>query len=213
MDVMILSPLWDRIFNPYERNEIYRPKNYALVCIDIYSRYVWTVALDNETYDSIAAAMLKILGHMERPKILQGDQKIIEAFEKFLTPYNLGISLTMTKPHETNKNAIVERVIKTLKNDLLKYLYFNPFPIASGQLETTSQIPQEVCLLRNLTVHRMIEKNQFDVTHCVSSIFRTVIHQKFRTVIHQPNSHQTPYQLLRPNHHLFFSNHHIFVEK
>jgi hypothetical protein len=163
MNVMVLKPLWEKIFNPYERNMIYRPKDYALVCIDIYSQYVWAVAMDDETYDSIAAAMLKILGHMERPKILQGDQKIIEAFEKFLTSYNLGISLTMTKPHETNKNAIVERAIKTLKNDLLKYLYFNPFPIASGQLDTISQVLQEVCLLRNLTVHRMIEEKPFDV--------------------------------------------------
>jgi hypothetical protein len=43
---------------------------------------VWAVAMDNETYDSIATAILKILGHMERPKTLQGNQKIIEAFEK-----------------------------------------------------------------------------------------------------------------------------------
>jgi hypothetical protein len=38
--------------------------------------------MDNETYDSIATAILKILAHMERPKIPQGDEKIIKAFEK-----------------------------------------------------------------------------------------------------------------------------------
>jgi transposase len=140
---------------------------------------VWAVAMDNETYDSIATAILKIFAHMEKPKIFQDDQKIIEAFEKFLSPYNFGITLVMTKPHETNKNAIVERVIKTLKNDLLKYLYFNPFPIASGQLDTTSQVLQEVCSLRNHTVHRMIEEKPIDVFYGREPNRQIIVRKKY----------------------------------
>jgi hypothetical protein len=140
---------------------------------------VWAVAMDNETYDSIATAILKIFAHMERPKILQGDQKIIEAFQKFLTPYISGIELVMTKPHETNKNAIVERVIKTLKNDLLKYLYFNPFPTISGPIDTTTQVLQEVCSLRNHTVHRMIEEKPIDVFYGREPNRQIIVRKKY----------------------------------
>jgi hypothetical protein len=87
MDVMELYPLWRRIFDEYEQNLLYRLKNYALVCIEVYSRYVWAVAMDKQDYPSIASAILKIFAHMERPKILQGDEKIIKAFEKYLSPY------------------------------------------------------------------------------------------------------------------------------
>jgi hypothetical protein len=135
--------------------------------------------MDRENFASIASAILKIFAHMERPKILQGDDKIIRAFQKFLSPYIFGISLVMTKPHETNKNAIVERVIKTLKNNLLKYLYVNPFPIASGQFDTTSQVLQEVCSLRNHTVHRMIEEKPIDVFYRRESNRQIIVRKKY----------------------------------
>jgi heat shock protein HslJ len=48
---------------------------------------------------------------MGKPKILQGDQKIIDAFRSRLSPFISGITLVMSKAHETNKNAIVERAI------------------------------------------------------------------------------------------------------
>jgi hypothetical protein len=76
------------------------------------------------------------------------------------------------KPNETNKNAIVERVIRTLKNDLLKYLYVHPFPVISGrfvteeyyfELDTTTMVLQEICTLRNNTIHRTIHQKPFDV--------------------------------------------------
>jgi hypothetical protein len=79
-DVMELYPLWFRIFNKYELNVLYRPKDYAFVCIDVYSRYVWSVAIDKQDYGSIAAAILKTFVHMGKPKILQGDQKIVDTF-------------------------------------------------------------------------------------------------------------------------------------
>jgi transposase InsO family protein len=256
-DVMVLYPLWNRIFDEEERKK-YRPKDYALVCVDVFSRYVWAVAIDNDDFPSIAVAIQLIFVHMGKPKILQEDQKIIDAFRNELSPYITGITLIMSKAHETNKNAIVERAIRTLKNDLLKYLYVYEFSIIPG-VDTTSLIIQEICTLRNRTNHRMIEEKPIDVfyrrepnrqiivkkkypqykqgdiilikplqergelrikildltmiSHIVYRPFSGQLFSKFRTVIHQPNSHQSPYQLLRPNHHLFFSNHHIFVEK
>jgi transposase InsO family protein len=169
-DVMELYPLWSRIFAEKER-EKYRPKDYAFVCIDVYSRYVWSEAIDKQDYPSISAAILKTFFHMGKPKNLQGDQKIIDVFRNQLSPLIKGVTLVPSKPHETNKNAIVERAIRTLKNDLLKYLYDHPFPRISGrfiseeyrEVDTTTQILQEICILRNHTVHRTIHQRPFDV--------------------------------------------------
>jgi hypothetical protein len=170
-DIMDLYPLWYKIFDEYEQNVLYRPKDYAFVCIDVYSRYVWAETLDKQDYPSIAAAILKTFAHMGIPKIFQVDQKIIDAFKNQLSPYITGITLIMSKAHETNKNAIVERAIRILKKDLLKYLYVHPFPRITGrfiteeyrELDTTTQILQEICTLRNNTVHRMIHQKPIDV--------------------------------------------------
>jgi hypothetical protein len=170
-DVMELYPLWDRIYDEHEKNVLYRPKDYASVCIDIYSRYVWAEAIDKQDYPKIAGALLKIFYHMGKPKILQVDQKIIDAFRNQVSPFIKGVTLVASKPHETNKNAIVERVIRTLKNDLLRYLYYNPFPRITGrfiaeeyrEVDTTTQVLQEVCTLRNSTIHRMIHQKPIDV--------------------------------------------------
>jgi transposase InsO family protein len=152
-DVMELYPLWNNIFDEYERNNKYRPKNFAVVCIDVYSRYVWAVAMDRQDSASMAVAIDQIFTHMGTPKTFQGDQKNINAFEKHLSLRYPEIKLFTTKPHETNKNAIVERVIRTLKNELIKYLYVREFPEIRGKFvgeeyvedDTTSEVLQEIC--------------------------------------------------------------------
>jgi hypothetical protein len=69
-DVMELYPLWYKIFDEYERNTLYRPKDYALLYIDVFSRYVWAAAMDKQDSPSTAAAIDKIFYHMGIPKIL-----------------------------------------------------------------------------------------------------------------------------------------------
>jgi hypothetical protein len=168
---MELYPLWNHIFHESEIYTKYRPKDYALVCIDVFSRYLWAAAMDKQDSPSTAAAILKIFLHMGIPKILQGDQKIINSFKKELSLYIPRITLIASKTHETNKNAIVEKAIRTLKNDLLQYLYVHPFPVISGrfvteeyyELDTTTMILQEVCTLRNNTFHRIIHQKPIDV--------------------------------------------------
>jgi hypothetical protein len=169
---MELYPLWNKIFDEYEQYVDYRPKDYAPVCIDVFSRYVWAVAMDKQDSASTAAAIIEIFKHMGEPKIFQGDQKIINAFKKELSSYYFPkIILIASKAHETNKNAIVERAIRTLKNDLLKYLYVFPFPKISGEFigeqyiehDTTTEVLQKVCTLRNNTIHRTIRQKLIDV--------------------------------------------------
>jgi transposase InsO family protein len=168
---MILRPLWEHIFPEFYRQTKYRPKNYALVCIDVFSRYVWAVAMDNQQAKTTADAITQVFNHMGTPKILQGDEKIINAFKKHLKFDYPNVSSFTTKPNETNKNAIVERVIRTLKNDILKYLYVREFPEIREKLvgeeyveeDTTSEVLQEICKMRNNTIHRTIREKPIDV--------------------------------------------------
>jgi hypothetical protein len=170
-DVMILKPLWNHIFHEFYIHTKYRPKNFALVCIDVFSRYVWAVAMDDQEDKSTAEAIIKAFHHMGIPQIFQGDKKITDAFKKHLKFVYPNVSLFTTKPHETNKNAIVERVIRTLKNDLLKYLYIHEFPEIREKLvgeeyvyeDTTSEVLQEICNMRNNTIHRTIREKPIDV--------------------------------------------------
>jgi hypothetical protein len=159
---MILRPLWIHIFGKPDEYKKYGLKDYALICIDIYSRYVWAVAMDKEDSASTAAAMLKIFYHMGIPEALQGDTKIIDYFKKELSPYFPDVFLMASKPHETNKNAIVERAIRTIKNDLVIFLYIHGFP-KKEITDITTGILQEVCTLRHNTFHRIILQKPFDV--------------------------------------------------
>jgi hypothetical protein len=79
-DVMELYPLWRNIFNVDER-EIYRPKDYALVCIDVYSRYVWAVAMDKQDSQSTADAIKKFLNIWESPKSFKVTRKLLTPIE------------------------------------------------------------------------------------------------------------------------------------
>jgi hypothetical protein len=170
-DVMVLKPLWESIFPEYYRQTKYRPKDFALVCIDVFSRYVWTVAMDDQEDKTTAEAIIKTFYHMGVPQIFQGDKKITDAFKKHLKFLYPNVSFFTTKPHETNKNAIVERVIRTLKNDILRYLYFREFPeirekLVKGEYvyeDTTSEVLQEICNMRNNTIHRTIREKPIDV--------------------------------------------------
>jgi hypothetical protein len=168
---MVLKPLWNHIFHDFDIYTKYRPKDFALVCIDVFSRYVWAVAMDNENSESTATAIIQVFNHMGTPRIFQGDQKIANSFEKHLKFHYPKVILFATKPNETNKNAIVERVIRTLKNDILKYLYVRGFPEIRGKFvgeeyvedDTTSEVLQEVCNMRNNTIHRTIREKPIDV--------------------------------------------------
>jgi hypothetical protein len=61
---------------------------------------------------------------MGRPNIISADNEIIDALYKDRTLYIEfdGIQLYRTSPHELNKNAIVERMIKKFKQYLINVL-------------------------------------------------------------------------------------------
>jgi hypothetical protein len=128
-------------------------------------------SVDDQEEKTTADAIIKVFHHMGTPQIFQGDKKIIDAFKKHIKFDYPSVSSFTTKPNETNKNAIVERVIRTLKNDLLKYLYVHKFPEIREKLvgeeyvyeDTTSEVLQEICHRRNNTIHRTIREKPIDV--------------------------------------------------
>jgi hypothetical protein len=171
-DVMHLGPLWKHIFNEQEIQK-YHPKDYALVCFDVFSRYVWVVAMNKQDVLSTFRAFLEIFRYMGNPKILQGDKKIItKHIQKEFSKYFPEVTLIASKPGETNKNAIVERAIRTIKNDLLKYLFVHKFPEHQFDVDSTTIILQAVCYLRNNTFLRTIQEKPIDVFYgreqCIS---------------------------------------------
>jgi hypothetical protein len=106
----------------------YQITDYALVCVDVYSRYVKAVGLYTFEKKQIVEGMLYIIHLMGRPEIISGDNQVINALYlkigdlNVLDPRFVGIRTYATSPKEANKNAIVERMIRTIKDMILKIL-------------------------------------------------------------------------------------------
>ncbi|CAB0039841.1 unnamed protein product [Trichogramma brassicae] len=93
---------------------------YLLTCIDIFSKYAWTVPVKSKTGKDIAEAMKSILSKGQRvPKHLhtdRGKEFYNKDFEAVMNKY--GIHLYST--YSNLKASIVERFNRTLKNIMWK---------------------------------------------------------------------------------------------
>jgi hypothetical protein len=119
VDMMHLYALWDLIFNEQEK-QYYKIKPYAIVCVDVYSRYVKAKSMDRKYGETIAQTVDSIVLEMGKPQIISADNEIINALKSYSSL--TGVQLYDTTPHELNKNAIVERMIRTLKQYLVNIL-------------------------------------------------------------------------------------------
>jgi len=200
VDIMYLSPLWNRIFNTMFKQQ-HQIADYALVCVDVYSRYVKAVGLYTFEKNQILHGMLYIIRLMGRPEIISGDNQIINALyqnvggQKVLDPRLSDIRTYATSPKEVNKNAIVERMIRTIKDMILKILmkydpvYIYNYYIAKGYNYTmTNAILFVACHYINNRVNRTIknkprdvferlEQNKQDITHVRYPLYkeRTIV--------------------------------------
>jgi len=113
------------LFFGYETlKEIRKPKGpWVLVTIDLYSRYIDLQYIGNSVTIENIIKHLKITFHkIGKPKILEADHQFnTKLFRDFLNIQ--GIEPYFFKGQETNKNAVVESNIKTVKNLILKYIY------------------------------------------------------------------------------------------
>lgn len=98
-------------------NDGYR---YIVVCINCYSKFVYTRAVKNKTGVEVTNAMKSIIEEASfTPTNLQSDQGkefYNSNFQTLMRKYNINHYST----YSTKKAAIVERVIRTLKNKLYK---------------------------------------------------------------------------------------------
>lgn len=93
---------------------------YILVCINCYSKYMYTRPVKNKTGVEVTRAMRDIITEAGyAPSNLQSDQGkefFNRTFQAMVEEYNINHYFTFS----TKKAAIVERVIRTLKNYLYK---------------------------------------------------------------------------------------------
>lgn len=98
---------------------------YILVVIDCYSKYLWTRPLKNKTGKEVTKAMRSVISQakyiVKHINSDHGSEMYNQYFKKLMKKYNINHYSTFT----TKKAAIVERVIRTLKNLMYKEFSIN----------------------------------------------------------------------------------------
>jgi hypothetical protein len=136
-----------------EENDGYR---YIVVCINCYSKFVYTRPVKNKTGVEVTQAMKSIIEEASyAPNNLQSDQGkefYNSNFQALMKKYKINHYST----YSTKKAAIVERVIRTLKNNLYKQFS------ARGSYRWLQILPT-VTKTYNNTKHRTIGMKPKDV--------------------------------------------------
>jgi hypothetical protein len=122
----IVSP---SVKNNYQMDIMYAPnpsinKNckYMLTCIDVHSRFVFVKTLPNKTGDLVFHAfkvMMEEYGNPANLNIDMGSEFVYKPFVDYCEKHN--IKLWYSNPEQDNKNAIIERFHRTLRNLILRY--------------------------------------------------------------------------------------------
>ena len=95
---------------------------YLLTCIDVKSRYAFGKPLKNKTGEEVFNAILDLFKLYGKPKNLnidEGKEFIYSNFIQYCEKND--ITLWYSNPQQTNKNSIIERFHRTLRNLLLAY--------------------------------------------------------------------------------------------
>jgi hypothetical protein len=164
MDIAEFRQFWDRILGDANHKNL-RLHDYALIAIDVYSRAGWGVSLSDTKNPTIRDGIMRILQTFRetladaywKSDIISGDYQIIHAMTKYRQnkPYEIlpefqGITMYQTTPEEINKNAIVERFIRTIKWYIIK-LMADPglHLISNDSANITQQLVQMACVIHN----------------------------------------------------------------
>jgi hypothetical protein len=103
----------------YNKYEIHKYK-YILVIIDVYSRFAQVKPLTSRENPVINKNILSIFEKMGYPYRLQSDNEFAtKTFIDLMDKAN--VKLSFSNPNEINKNSIVERFNRTLRDLLKKY--------------------------------------------------------------------------------------------
>jgi transposase InsO family protein len=116
------------IGNNYQADIMYLPQptknryKYILTCIDVYSRKAWVEPIKLKNAEHALTALNKIFKKSKFPKNLNvdaGGEFDNIKFKKYTEDND--IKLWISNPEQHNKNSIVERFHRTLRNILLRY--------------------------------------------------------------------------------------------
>ena len=116
--------------NNYQMDLMYLPdpssnKNskYVLTCIDVFSRFVFVRVLKDKTGKSVFSAFVDIMEHesgfCKNLNLDLGSEFIYTPFVEYCRQRK--IKLWFSNPEQDNKNSIIERFHRTLRNMILKY--------------------------------------------------------------------------------------------
>ena len=94
---------------------------YVLVCLDVFSRYLWCAPLRTKTGEEVTKAFEIVLSGGRKPKVIRTDKGREfknKDVSKYLNGYGIHHFVTQNEP----KANYAERVIKTVKHKLFRYL-------------------------------------------------------------------------------------------
>ena len=134
-------------------NDGYR---YLLVCIDVFSKYVWVIPLKTKTGPALVTAFKKILESGRKPQKIQTDQGT-EFFNKHFKDLMKKEEIQLYNTYNETKASVVERVIRTLKTRMWRYF-------TAKKTMRYIEVLQDLVDLYNRSKHRSIQKKPINVT-------------------------------------------------
>ena len=121
---------------------------YLLFCIDVFSRYLWVVALKDKKSSSITNAFSSVFKEGRLPGYIVTDEGT--EFKGDTKNYLTMLNITQYTLHGPSKCGIVERVQKTIKSKIFRYLY-------GKNTKKYIDILPKIIQCYNNTIHRMIK--------------------------------------------------------
>ena len=122
----IISP---GVRNNYQMDIMYLPHpvqnenfKYLLTCIDVYSRYAFVKTLKTKSGPEVFEAAKELFLQNGKPVNLnvdEGKEFIYKPFKSYCEDNN--ITMWFSDTEQSNKNAIIERFHRTLRNYILRY--------------------------------------------------------------------------------------------
>jgi hypothetical protein len=95
---------------------------YLVTCIDVYSRYTFCLPIKKKEGQAVLRVVKKLFEENGNPKNLNiddGAEFKYAPFRKYLNDND--ITLWVSNPEQENKNAIIERFHRTIRNLILRY--------------------------------------------------------------------------------------------
>jgi hypothetical protein len=137
---------------------------YLLVCIDVFSKYGWVIAMLNKTAPSTKKAFEKVFKDGRIPRSIYSDagNEFKGECLKYLKDNGIEIYISTTK----NKATVVERFNRTIKEKMYRYFTFNKNQLKGTNLNAKRyvEILPKLVESYNKSYHRSIKMAPIDVT-------------------------------------------------